>query len=89
MVGMPPPALLENLEHMQSERFAQLFLPIMLRHHEGALVMCTHILHQGQDPRTALMALSIAHAQTQQMAQMRQMLRAHSDDGSAAVPYTW
>jgi uncharacterized protein (DUF305 family) len=51
--------------------------------------MYNHILHQGHDPRTALLALSIVHAQTQHMEQMRRMLRAHSDDGSAVVPYTW
>jgi uncharacterized protein (DUF305 family) len=89
MVGMPPPVVLEKLEGIQSERFVRLFLPVMLRHHEGALVMCNHMLHQGHDPRPALLALSISHVQRQQMVWMRQLLRLHSDDGSAAVPYTW
>jgi uncharacterized protein (DUF305 family) len=37
LVGMPPPELLENLKGMEGERFARLFLLVMLRHHEGAL----------------------------------------------------
>jgi len=89
MVGMPTPELLESLKALEGERFAQLFLPVMLRHHEGALVMCNLLLKQGHDPRTLLLALSISHAQSNQMERMRQLLRARSDDGSATVPYTW
>jgi uncharacterized protein (DUF305 family) len=89
MVGMPPPELLESLKALEGERFAQLFLPVMLRHHEGALAMCNLVLKQGHDPRTLLLALSISHTQNNQMELMRQLLRARSDDGSATVPYTW
>jgi uncharacterized protein (DUF305 family) len=89
MVGMPPPDLLQKLEDMDGARFERFFLPIMLRHHEGAIVMCNSILQRAYDPRAALLALSIRHTQLQQMEQMRRLLRARSDDGSATVPYTW
>jgi uncharacterized protein (DUF305 family) len=89
MVGMPPPNLLQQLEDMDGAWFERLFLPIMLRHYEGAIVMCNHILQHAHDARTALLALSIRHTQLQQMEQMRRLLRARSDDGSATVPYTW
>jgi hypothetical protein len=49
--------------------------------------MCNRILQYGSDPRTSLLALSIRHAQLQQMEEMRRLLRERSDDGSAAVSY--
>jgi uncharacterized protein (DUF305 family) len=88
MVGMPPPDLLKRLEEMGGTPFDRLFLSIMLRHHEGAIVMCNRILQRGSDPHTSLLALSIRHAQVQQMEEMRRLLRERSNDGSAAVPYT-
>ena len=84
-----PPELLQRLQEMDGTPFDRLFLPIMLRHHEGAVVMCNRILQHGFDPRTSLLALSIRHAQLQQMEEMRRLLRERSDDGSAAVSYTW
>jgi uncharacterized protein (DUF305 family) len=89
MVGMPPPDLLQRLQEIDGTPFDRLFLPIMLQHHEGAIVMCNWILQHGFDARTSLLALSIRHAQLQQMEEMRRLLRERSDDGSAAVPYTW
>ena len=89
MVGMSPPQLLEELEGTQGVHFEQLFLPVMIHHHEGAIVMCNEVLQQGHDPRNYLLAWSIRHTQLNQMEQMRRLLRERSSDGSAAVPYTW
>lgn len=89
MVGMPPPELLEHLQTIEGKDFERTFLPVMLRHHEGAIVMCNAMGQQRRDPRIALLAVSISHAQKKQMEQMRQMLRQYSNDGSAAIPYVW
>ena len=89
MAGMPPEDLLDQLDHLTGIDLDRLFLPAMLRHHEGALVMCNRVLEHGRDPRNWLLARTIRHSQSGQMEEMRRMLRARSDDGSAAVPFTW
>jgi uncharacterized protein (DUF305 family) len=85
----PPPDLVTPLQAMHGSPFERAFLSLMLRHHEGTVVMCNSILQRGSDPRISLLALSIRHAQLQQMERLRHLLRERSDDGSAAVPYTW
>lgn len=88
MVGMPPVATLRALE-VREAPFDAAWLRVMLRHHEGALVMVREELARGGVLQVRLLARAIDHAQRRQMEAMRDLLRRAARDGSAAVPFSW
>ena len=90
MVGMPPWSQIELLRAEEDGTgFDSMFLQVMLRHHEGAVVMCDRVLEGPRDPRVDLLARGIRHSQLRQMELMRRILRRTSEDGSARVPFDW
>lgn len=76
MPGMATPAQLDRLEKSTGARFDRLFLTLMARHHEGALVMVHDVLETGADIRIEELATEIGVTQTKEITVMRGLLEA-------------
>lgn len=76
MHGMPRPDELEVMEGMDGIAFEQRFLPMMLFHHEGAVLMAAEAIEYSRDPRVRLFASNIRHTQLGQMHKMTELLSA-------------
>ena len=74
MPGMATPAQLARLEESTGAEFDRLFLTLMARHHEGALVMVHHVLASGSDIRIEELATEIGVTQTKEISVMKGML---------------
>lgn len=76
MPGMLTAAELTELEGTDGTAFDRLFLESMIRHHEGALTMCTDVLAEGSDERIAEIATDMAADQAAEIRRMQQLLDA-------------
>ena len=74
MPGLASPAQLARLEESTGARFDRLFLTLMARHHEGALVMVHDVLETGADIRIEELATEIGVTQTKEISVMRGLL---------------
>jgi uncharacterized protein (DUF305 family) len=68
--GMPPPDTLVRLKAARGRPFDLAFIPVMIAHHQGAIQMANEAWRSAGDPRVRLMADSIRHAQSRQVAAM-------------------
>jgi uncharacterized protein (DUF305 family) len=66
--GMPDAATIARLSEQRGQRFDADFTPVMIAHHRGAVQMAERAWRQAADPRVRLLADSIRHAQTRQIA---------------------
>ena len=64
MPGMLSPNELDSLASAPQLEFDALFVRLMTRHHQGAIMMANQAIDQAEDPRVVLMALAIAHSQS-------------------------
>ncbi|WP_373317030.1 DUF305 domain-containing protein [Streptomyces sulfonofaciens] len=71
MPGMATEAQLERLEDARGEAFDDLFLKLMITHHQGAVTMATDVLSRGRNVRIAEMATDLIAQQTREMSRMR------------------
>lgn len=76
MPGMMSDADMAGLEKAGGAEFDQMFLDMMIRHHEGALRMATTEQQQGQQPDAKALAKKIEADQTAEIAQMKTLLKA-------------
>ncbi len=73
MPGMATPAQLKQLRAAKGEAFDELFLKLMITHHQGALTMATDVLSEGNNLLVEEMANDVVAQQTSEINRMRGM----------------
>ncbi|MFF4082806.1 DUF305 domain-containing protein [Streptomyces sp. NPDC001777] len=73
MPGMATPAQLERLRGAKGSAFDELFLKLMITHHQGAVTMATEALSEGNDVQIEEMAGDVIAQQTVEINRMRTM----------------
>ncbi|TGN81986.1 DUF305 domain-containing protein [Streptomyces bauhiniae] len=74
MPGMATEAQLTELRAARGKAFDQLFLKLMIAHHEGAITMATDVKAQGNNIQIEEMADDVIAQQTSEIVRMRDML---------------
>jgi uncharacterized protein (DUF305 family) len=74
MPGMATEAQLKKLRAAKGKAFDELFLTLMITHHEGAITMATDVKGQGNNIRIEEMADDVVAQQTSEINRMRNML---------------
>ncbi|WP_369167122.1 DUF305 domain-containing protein [Streptomyces sp. R28] len=74
MPGMATEAQLAKLRAARGAAFDELFLTLMITHHEGAITMATDVKGQGNNIAIEEMADEVVAQQTSEIARMRDML---------------
>lgn len=74
MPGMATEAQLKNLRAARGKAFDELFLTLMITHHQGAITMATDVKGQGNNVRVEEMADDVVAQQTSEINRMRDML---------------
>ncbi|WP_343235507.1 DUF305 domain-containing protein [Streptomyces bauhiniae] len=74
MPGMATEAQLAELRAARGRAFDQLFLKLMIAHHEGAITMATDVKAQGNNIQIEEMADDVIAQQTSEIVRMRDML---------------
>lgn len=74
MPGMATQAQLDKLRAAKGKAFDQLFLTLMITHHEGAIAMAADVKSQGNNVRIEEMADDVVAQQTSEISRMRAML---------------
>lgn len=77
MGGMATEEEMEDLADLSSPEFDQMFLELMIDHHEGALDMVQMIL-DSDNPEVKTLADDIVRVQTDEIQQMERMLKDYS-----------
>jgi len=65
---------LKNLRAAKGKAFDELFLTLMITHHQGAITMATEVKGQGNNIRIEEMADDVVAQQTSEINRMRNML---------------
>lgn len=87
MAGMASPEQMRALADAEGAAFDRMFLELMIRHHEGALVMVDDLLsHEGagQEPELFVLLSHVDADQRAEIARMQAMLEAMGDGGAAS-----
>lgn len=71
MPGMATAAQLEELKATKGTAFDQLFLKLMITHHQGAITMATDVLSEGNNVQVEEMAGDVVAQQTTEIDRMR------------------
>ncbi|MFI8350510.1 DUF305 domain-containing protein [Streptomyces sp. NPDC085596] len=74
MPGMATAAQLTKLRAAKGRAFDQLFLKLMIAHHDGAITMATDVKAQGNNIQIEEMADDVIAQQTSEIVRMRDML---------------
>ncbi|NEE34525.1 DUF305 domain-containing protein, partial [Streptomyces sp. SID7982] len=74
MPGMATEAQLEKLRGAEGKAFDELFLELMITHHQGAITMATEALTEGNDIFVEEMASDVVAQQTVEINRMRGMM---------------
>lgn len=75
MPGMLAPQELARLERSSGARFDRLFLQLMIRHHEGAIVMVESLLTQGEGGQESAVFQLASHVGSDQQVEIAAMKR--------------
>ncbi|MFE4367862.1 DUF305 domain-containing protein [Streptomyces sp. NPDC056835] len=73
MPGMATEAQLTQLRAAKGKAFDELFLKLMITHHQGAITMATEALSEGNNIQVGEMANDVISQQTSEMNRMRAM----------------
>ncbi|MFS8199776.1 DUF305 domain-containing protein [Streptomyces sp. CWNU-52B] len=73
MPGMATEAQLKTLRAAKGKAFDELFLKLMITHHDGAITMATDVLSQGNNIQIGEMADDVIAQQTSEINRMREM----------------
>ncbi|MER5220062.1 DUF305 domain-containing protein [Streptomyces flaveus] len=73
MPGMATEAQLKKLRAAKGKAFDELFLKLMITHHDGAITMATDVLAQGNNIQIGEMADDVIAQQTTEINKMRDM----------------
>ncbi|MEZ3180357.1 DUF305 domain-containing protein [Streptomyces pimonensis] len=74
MPGMATQAQLKQLRAADGKAFDQLFLTLMITHHQGAVTMSTELKGQGNNIRMEEMADDVVAQQTSEISRMRALM---------------
>ncbi|MFF3850267.1 DUF305 domain-containing protein [Streptomyces sp. NPDC002328] len=74
MAGMATEAQMDKLRAAKGKAFDELFLTLMITHHEGAITMAADVKSQGNNIRIEEMADDVVAEQTTEISRMRSML---------------
>ncbi|GAA3201733.1 DUF305 domain-containing protein [Streptomyces virens] len=74
MPGMATQAQLKQLRAADGKAFDQLFLTLMITHHQGAITMATEVKGEGNNIRIEEMADDVVAQQTSEINRMRNLL---------------
>lgn len=74
MPGMMSPADMDKLTAARGPEFDDMFLTMMIEHHEGALTMAQTEVSAGSNPEAKSLAQKVIQDQTAEIAEMRKML---------------
>ncbi|GHE71959.1 DUF305 domain-containing protein [Streptomyces capitiformicae] len=74
MPGMASEAQMKELGTLEGESFDQLFLKLMITHHEGAITMATDVKAQGNNILIEEMADDVIAQQTTEISRMRDLV---------------
>ncbi|MDT0490095.1 DUF305 domain-containing protein [Streptomyces griseus] len=74
MPGMATEAQLKELRAARGKAFDELFLKLMITHHQGAVTMATEALSEGNDVIVEEMASDVAAQQTVEINRMRALM---------------
>lgn len=75
MPGMASAEQMEELASARGAKFDQLFLKLMITHHQGALTMARELQTKGMDVRVQEMADEVIATQSAEIGKMREMLQ--------------
>jgi uncharacterized protein (DUF305 family) len=75
MPGMATQAELTTLQKARGKAFDELFLSLMIKHHEGAVTMSNEQLEHGSDLRVGEVAQEVGVTQTKEIATMKQLMK--------------
>ena len=75
MMGMAKPEQVDSLRTLPADQAEVLFLQLMIRHHQGALLMAKDVLAKPVRPEVARLASSIQSAQQSEIDLMRELLK--------------
>ncbi|TDD27079.1 DUF305 domain-containing protein [Kribbella turkmenica] len=73
MPGMATHDELATLARARGTAFDQLFLSLMIKHHQGAVTMSRTVIDKGTDPQVGELAQDVGVTQTKEIATMRQL----------------
>ncbi len=76
MPGMATPEELDRLSELPSDKADELFLRLMIPHHEAAIPMARAIIERSDQPEVVLFAKKVIAAQQAEIKNMQQMLKA-------------
>jgi uncharacterized protein (DUF305 family) len=76
MPGMMSDDQMNDLEETSGASFDEMFLTMMIEHHEGAIEMAETVKADGKDPEVADLASAIIDAQAAEIAEMKGWLTA-------------
>ncbi|MFE1784516.1 DUF305 domain-containing protein [Streptomyces sp. NPDC059506] len=74
MPGMATEEQLQKLRAARGEKFDELFLKLMIAHHQGAVTMATDVTSDGNDPYIEETATDVIASQSAEISRMRAML---------------
>lgn len=74
MAGMMSPEQMAELETAEGAAFDEMFLTLMVEHHEGAVDMAETELDEGQNPTAQELAQAIVDTQESEIARMQDLL---------------
>jgi len=74
MPGMMSEDDMKSLENASGAEFDQMFLSMMIEHHEGAIIMAKTEIDSGSNPEAIALAEQIEAAQTAEIAEMEALL---------------
>lgn len=74
MEGMMSPEDMAGLEATEGEMFDQMFLQMMIEHHQGAVEMAQMELGEGVNPQATELAAEIVESQESEIATMEELL---------------
>lgn len=80
-MGMMSVSRMETLRDTKGPAFDQLYLQMMIEHHEGAVAMAQEELDKGVFEPAKALARNIVKVQREQIAQMREMAARFPEDG--------
>jgi uncharacterized protein (DUF305 family) len=75
MPGMATQAELTTLRKTRGKAFDELFLNLMIKHHEGAVTMSGQQIENGSAIRVSELAQEVSVTQTKEIATMRELLK--------------
>ncbi len=76
MSGMMSDSDMQDLDQASAKDAGKLYLEQMIQHHEGAVAVAKTVVDKGKNTDAVQMAKSIVTSQTEQITQMKDMLKA-------------